>query len=237
VVPVLLAVVGFVALVAGIGLLASFGARFRVGRLIAATPGVPIADARSLAAGERPPYVGIHGRIDSDDEFEDAAHRPLVYRRTRVQVRGDRRWKTVHETREAVPFRVADAHGEVVIDPADLDVGLVVVTRESTGQASDLPDRVPDGTPPATPVRVRIDQVSSVEHAMVLGVPSLVGSGVRMGPGRGRPLVLTTLEPDEAMRVLAEGRQPVIRVAVGLFIVGGAAIVLALVAAAALLAS
>ena len=68
-----------------------------------------------------------------------------------------------------------------------------------------------------------IEQVSSVEHATVAGVPTLdpeTGS-VRMTAGLGRPLILTTLERDEAMRVLAADgpRRPllaVIALAIGL---------------------
>ena len=99
------------------------------------------------------------------------------------------------------------------MDDAALDAGLVVVPRESVGTAADVVDRVPAGTAPSTPVRLWVEQVSSVEHAIVLGVPGLDGAGSpRLSAGLGRPLILTTLEPDEAMRVLAEGerRRPLI---------------------------
>ncbi|HET7026171.1 MAG TPA: hypothetical protein VFI28_00620 [Candidatus Limnocylindrales bacterium] len=230
-ISLLLAALGAAALVAAVALLVSFGSRFRVGRLLASTPAVAIDALPDVAAQPDAPYVRIDGRIDSEDEFEDAAHRPLVYRRTRVQVRRSRRWTTAHETREAVPFRIADALGEATIDPADLGVGLVVVPRESTGRVADVADRVPPGTPADLPVRVRIEQISSVEHAIVLGVPRLAGRGVQIVAGRGRPLVLTTLEPTEAMRVLADGRQPVIRAAAALFVVGVGALALGLLAA------
>jgi len=39
----------------------------------------------------------------------------------------------------------------------------------------------------------------------VIGVPRRVPGGVSIGPGMGRPLILTTLEDDEAMRVLTGG--------------------------------
>ena len=58
-----------------------------------------------------------------------------------------------------------------------------------------------------------IEQVSSVEHAIVTGVPGLDPSGApRLSAGLGRPLVMTTLEPAEAMRILVEGerRRPLI---------------------------
>jgi hypothetical protein len=100
-----------------------------------------------------------------------------------------------------------------MVEDADLDAGLVVVPRESVGTAADVPDRVPPGTRPETPVRLRLEQVSSVEHAIVLGVPGLDDAGVpRLSAGLGRPLVLTTLERNEAMRILTEGgrRRPLV---------------------------
>ena len=58
-----------------------------------------------------------------------------------------------------------------------------------------------------------------------------------MSAGLGRPLILTTLEPDEAMRVLAGGerRRPLIAAAcmVGGFVLIGLAGVLAVVGAVA----
>jgi hypothetical protein len=233
--PLFLVALGLFALLAAAALLASLGTGVRVGRLIAGTPRIPLADLAGEARLARPRYVAIEGRIDSEDEFEDAAHRPLVFRRTLVQLRdrGARRvWRTVDESREAVPFSVADASGSVALDPADLDVGLVVVPREAMGVAADVPDRVPGGTPPDAPVRIRIQQVSSVEHATVLGIPERTADGLRLRPGDGRPLVLTTLDQPEAMRILADGRQPLIRLAVALAAAGAGLIVLGIVAAA-----
>jgi len=91
----------------------------------------------------------------------------------------------------------------------------VVIPRESVGTAADVADRVPPGTLPTTPVRLLVEQVSSVEHAIVLGVPGLDEAGEpRLSAGLGRPLILTTLDSDEAMRVLAQGdrRRPLVAV-------------------------
>ncbi len=207
--PQLLIVVGFVTLAAGVLILLSFGPGFRVGRLLAATPRTTIADARAAAEAGRVVYVRIDGRIDSETDFEDADHRPLVLRRTRVQVRRGRRWIDIEDGREQVPFTLDEGLASIGIDAAALSVGLVVVPRESTGVAGDLPARVPPGTPASTPVRVVIEQVSSVEHAIVLGTPvRRPDDSIVMTAGTGRPLVLTTLEPDEAMRVLTGGDRP-----------------------------
>ncbi|MEP6639954.1 MAG: hypothetical protein ABJC39_11435 [Chloroflexota bacterium] len=210
--PLIPLAAGLAALVAGVLVLRTFGPRYRVGRLLATTPEVSVGEARTLSAGPAR-YVRVAGRIDAEDEFEDDAHRPLVFRRTRLQVRRNGDWVALEDGRERVPFEVRDGLEGIVVDDAALDAGLVVVPRESVGTAADVADRVPQGTPAETPVRLRIEQVSSVEHAIVLGVPRLDASGQpQLSAGLGRPLVLSTLEPDEAMRILAEGsaRRPLI---------------------------
>jgi len=202
--PLLLIFLGLVALAAGALVLRSFGPRYRVGRLLAATPSVTVAEARDLA-GRPPRYVAIRGRIDAQDEFEDDAHRPLVYRRARIQLRTGSGWETVDEHRTAVGFEIREGLDAIAVDHAALDAGLVVVPRESVGTAADAPDRVPAGTAPRSPMRLLVEQVSSVEHAVVLGVPLRTPgeAAIRMTAGLGRPLILTTLEPAEAMRILA----------------------------------
>ena len=168
-----------------------------------------IAEARALAEGP-PRYVAIRGRIDAEDEFEDEAHRPLVLRRAApaagAAVAGGR------STSSARPWTSRSARASTASPSTTraLDDGLVVVPRESVGTAADVPDRVPAGTPRTTPVRLRIEQVSSVEHAIVVGVPASTRPTApsAMTAGLGRPLVLTTLERDEAMRVLRGGIAP-----------------------------
>ena len=212
--PLFPIVAGIAALVAGVLVLRTYGPNYRVGRLLAATLPVSVSEALTLASGP-PRYVKVSGRIDAEEEFEDDAHRPLVFRRTRLQLQGRDGWVSFEDTRERVTFEVRDDLEGIVIDDTALDTGLVVIPRESIGTAADVADRVPPGTEPTTAVRLRIEQVSSVEHAIVLGVPGLDQAGTpRLSAGLGRPLVLTTLEQDEAMRILAEGgrRRPLIAV-------------------------
>ncbi len=204
--PPALVVAGFITLAAGVLILLSFGPRFRVGRLLAATPEVSVADALAEADVPAPRYLRVAGRIDSEAEFEDTAHRPLVYRRTRIQLRRRGGWVTVDEGVEVVPFELAQDLEAIGIDGPALGDGLVVIPREAPGRAADVADRVPDGTAPGTPARAVIEQVSSVEHAIVVGVPTRGPDGsVAMSAGNGRPLILTTLESDEAMRILTGG--------------------------------
>jgi hypothetical protein len=218
--PLLLIAAGAVALGAGVFVLRSFGPGYRVGRLLARTPRIPVDEARSLAESGARRYVRVDGRIDSADEFDDADHRPLVFRRTRLEARTQRGWETVEDSREQVPFEVREGAAAIAIDGEALDAGLVVVPRLSAGVAGDLGDRIPAGLPRETPLRARIEQVSSVEHAIVLGVPVADDGRIRMEPGLGRPLVLTTLEPPEAMRVLGRGDTRRARAAAALLLVG-----------------
>jgi hypothetical protein len=206
--PLLVIVIGLALLGVGALVLRSFGPRYRVGRLLAATPAVSIAEAIDLSAGPAR-YVAVSGRIDAEGEFEDEHHKPLVLRRARIERKAGSGWAILDEHTEAVPFGVREGLDAIAVDHAALDAGLVVVPRESVGTAADVPDRVPDGTDPATPIRLRVDLVSSVEHAIVLGVPTRgAGNGTAtMTAGLGRPLILSTLERPEAMRVLTEGRE------------------------------
>ena len=226
--PLLLVVVGAAALAAGFGVLRSYGPRYRVGRLLATTPRVSVAEAVAMASRGERRYVRVDGRIDAEDEFEDHGHRPLVLRRTRLEARRGGAWRAFEDGREVVPFEIREGPDAIVVDGDAVGDGLVVIPRVSAGTAADVPGRAPGGLPPATPVRVRIEQVSSVEHATVLGVPVEGGDGTaKLTAGLGRPLVLTTLETREAMRVLAEGgarpRLAALLLAVGLVLLVAAA--------------
>ena len=208
VVPLLLVAASLIAIGAGVITLRSFGQSYRIGRLLASTPRVTVAEAVAIARNGPPRYVRVDGRIDATDEFEDADHRPLVYRRTQVQSRDGSRWTTFEDSREAVAFDIREALDSIRVDADLLDAGLVVVPRESVGVAADLGERAADALPAETPVRVLIEQISSVEHAIALGLPIAdedAGHAARLSAGLGRPLVLTTLEPPEAMRILAGG--------------------------------
>jgi hypothetical protein len=225
--PLLCLAVGVAVLATGIVVLSSYGSRFRVGRLLSATPQVSVADALGLAAEGTARYVRVDGRIDSAEDFPDEHQRPLVFRRRRLESRRRGRWTKIDEQVERVPFEVREDLDAIVVDGAALDTGLVVLPRESSGTAGEVPDRMPAGLPASTPVRYRISQVSAVEHAIVLGVPVRAMDGtVAMTAGLGRPLVLSTLEIPEAMRVLGGGSR--IRAFLASGLVGGGLVLCAI---------
>ncbi len=232
-IPLALVVAGFVALAAGWVLLRRMGPGARIGQILAATPLVPVSRAKELADRGDIRYVAVAGRVDSAEEFEDENQRPLVYRRTRLELRAGRRWTSFEDVRKVAPFGISEGLDRIAVDGDALADGLVVVSRESVGTAADLEgiaDRVPPGTRPETPARVRIELLTSVDHARVLGVPTVDPErGTIMRPGMGRPLVVTNLEPAEAMRLLGAGRRGTTR-AISVLLGGGTAAIMAGVA-------
>jgi hypothetical protein len=203
--PLFLIALGLGVLAVGMGVLRSFGPRYRIGRLLAATPKITVAEAVAAARDGTPRYVRIDGRIDSEEDFPDEHHRPLVYRRRRLQLRRGSAWQTYDDQLQQVPFEVHEGLDAIAVDASALDEGLVVLPREAVGTAGEVPDQVPTSTPPATPIRMRVEQVSAVEHATVLGMPVQSGARAQITAGLGRPLILTTLEVPEAMRILGGG--------------------------------
>jgi hypothetical protein len=216
VLPPLLIAIGIAVCGAALFGLSRAGSGYRIGRTLAGAPACELADVAEAARAGRA-YVRVHGRIASDEEFPDENERPLVYRRRRLDLALDpagRAWRTLEDEVHAVPFGIEHAGTYVAIHAADLDDGLVVIVRESLGTAADAPERVPPGTPPETPLRHRVQQVSAVEHAHVAGRPTIDADGTAaLGKGGGRPLILTTVELPEAMRLLAAGHRGLVRTA------------------------
>jgi hypothetical protein len=227
-----LAAIGLLLIGATGMLLRSVGSAWRVARVLGSAPEVPLSSIGD-ATGR---YIRTHGRIGSDEEFPDEHQRPLVFRRTRVQhAAAGGRWETLDDDRVAVPFWIEERGDALVIDVDALGDGLVVVPRIAEGIASDLPRSlamdVPTGLDPNAPVRVRIDQVSAVEHATVAGLVEAAPDGRRITAGSGRPLILTTVAPDAAMRLLASEHRPRVIGAAVLGITGLGFIAAAVVAA------
>jgi hypothetical protein len=204
VLPTVLVLTGLALLGIAWILLRSIGDNARVGRILAATPVVPVARAVEIARAGQSRYVAVSGRIDAEDEFEDEHHRPLVYRRTRLESRTGKAWTPIEDHRQVIAFEIADGLDRISIDAEALGVGLVAVSRESEGTAADVPDLVPADLPRDTPVRLRIEQLSSIDHAVACGMPVIGDDGVAiLRPGLRRPLIVSTLDGPEAMRLLA----------------------------------
>lgn len=230
-----LLLLGVAAIAAGALLLRRGGSSYRVGRLLAAVPDLSLAEAIALARSGEQRYIRTAGRIASDEEFPDENDRPLVFRRQRIQRPGGRGgWTDLDDDRTAVPFGIEERGDHLVIDVDGLGEGLVVVPRIAEGTAAELPPaylaRLP-AIEPTVAVRLRIEQLSAVERVTAAGVPSVGPDGQpRITSGLGRPLIVTPLEPDAAMRVLAGEQRGAVRAAAVLLVVGLGLVAIALVA-------
>lgn len=231
---VILAVGATVLLIIGAFVLRSVGTGLHIGRLLSGTRPVEIAEALRIANAEEDRYVRVSGRISSDEEFPDDLNRPLVFRRTRIEIRvSPDSWRAVLDEREAVPFGIETRSAYIAVDDAALGEGLVVIPRVSVGVVADLPSDfgadIPAGTDPQTPARLTIEQLSAVEHATVVGRPLIRDAVPLLTDGRGKPLIVTILDQPAAMRVLASGRRSrvvagAVMLAVGLGSAAGAVV-------------
>jgi hypothetical protein len=122
----------------------------------------------------------------------------------------------------------------IAVDAAQLDNGLVVLPREARGRAAEVAEHLPAGTDPATATRLHVDQISAVEQADVAGRPVAGPDGTAMmTAGLGRPLILSTLERPEAMRVLGAEHAGRVRLAAALLAAGALSLGVAVVMAVA----
>ena len=218
--PLPLIILGAALFVAGALALRSIGPGQRVGRLLAGTRRVSVEEAVALSREAVPRYVRVDGRLDSDEDFPDERDQPLIFRRRRLEARRGRRWEILSEARDQVRFQVNEGLASIGIDAAALGVGLVVLPREAVGAAAEARGLLPDGLDPSTPVRLRVEQVSAVEHATIVGTPARDDADRPiLTAGTGRPLILSTLEPAEAMQILSGGRNRALIVAI-LFVAG-----------------
>jgi hypothetical protein len=169
---------------------------------------VTLEEARELAAGPAV-YVRVSGRISSTEEFPDENDRPLVFRRTRLEVQvAPDRWRTVLDEREAVAFGVESRSASVAVDQDALGDGLVAIPRIATGRVSELQGDLADaarGVTPDAPVRLTIEQLSAVEQVSACGKLEVRDGEPVLTAGLGRPLIVTALDQPAAMRLLASG--------------------------------
>ena len=136
------------------------------------------------------------------------------------------RWTAFEDSREAVPFEIREG-----LDSIGVDVGRagrrarrrptrVGRRRGRPGRPGTGDDGGRDAGPGARSSRSRRSSTRSSSASLCPG--ELDGDGPRLTAGLGRPLVLTTLEPAEAMRILAGGSTRPRLVAACFLVRGGA---------------
>jgi hypothetical protein len=214
-----IALIGAALMVVGLLLSRRTDVRTRAGQLLAGLSPISPTEALKLAAlrGASAPYLAIKGSIDAPEIFEDEHHRPLVFRRERVSVADTGGWRVIDTAERSLPFVVSDPSSSISIATADLADGLVVVERRWEGSVAELHAAGREYQRPETAAlvaalatsdpkrsaRVGLEQISNLDRATAAG--QLVDGVLRAGAGR--PLVVTTLERADALRLLGgEGR-------------------------------
>lgn len=230
-----IALIGVALVVIGLLLSRRTDARTRAGQLLAGLSPISPTEALKLAEqrGGSVPYLAIKGSIDAPEIFEDEHHRPLVFRRERVSVADEGGWRVIDTAERSLPFVVSDPSNSISIATDDLADGLVVVERRWEGSVAELHAagreyRRPEtaslvaalaASDPTRGARVGLEQISNLDRATATG--QLVDGVLRAGAGR--PLVMTTLDRADALRLLggeARGRLVTSTLALALLAIG-----------------
>ena len=191
------------------------GTRTRAARLMAGV--APVTPREALLVGDGH-YLAVSGNIDAAEAFEDESHRPLVYRRERVLIADGSAWREIERVVRSVPFVISDGDHSLAIDAAHLGDGLVVIERQWDGSVAELAAAHRDyqdpesatlvtqlaTAAPATGARVILEQISTLDRGTAAG---LLRDGALTAGGAGQPLVLTTLDRREALRILGSGQR------------------------------
>jgi len=186
------------------------GTRARSARLMAGL--APVSPEEALLVGEGR-YLAVQGSIDAAEAFDDENHRPLVYRRERVLVREDDTWRELERAVRSVQFYITSPSASIEIDADSLGDGLVVIERQWEGSVVELVTLgrtfSDDATSalvtalatsaPTLTARVVLEQISTLDRGTVVG---LLHNGRLTAAGAGQPLVLTTLDRRDALRIL-----------------------------------
>jgi hypothetical protein len=177
----------------------------------------PVSPREALLVGDGH-YLAVSGNIDAAEAFEDESHRPLVYRRERVLIADGNTWREIERVVRSVPFVISDSDHSLAIDAAQLGDGLVVIERQWDGSVAELAAahrdyQNPESTTlvaqlasaaPTAGARVILEQISTLDRGTAAG---LLRGGALTAGGAGQPLVLTTLDRREALRILGSGQR------------------------------
>ncbi|MFM8690558.1 MAG: hypothetical protein ACKODF_05380 [Candidatus Limnocylindrus sp.] len=208
------------------------GTRARSARLMAGL--APVSPEEALLVGEGR-YLAVQGSIDAAEAFDDENHRPLVYRRERVLVREGDTWRELERAVRSVQFFITSPSASIEIDADSLGDGLVVIERQWEGSVLELVASgrtfTDDATSalvtalatsaPTLTARVVLEQISTLDRGTVVG---LLRNGRLTAAGAGQPLVLTTLDRRDALRILgseARGSLAISLITLAALVAGG----------------
>lgn len=230
-----LAVLGIVLVAIGLGWMRLIGADPGRARRLAGARGLTPADVLDLAsAPERP--VRVSGRIRCADPLVAPDDEELVAYHRDVSVRlPDGRWRTIEQIRESRSFELWDHAGSLTVDPASVAEPIISIPLvwegspdELTGPHAAAVARLADQHLAPTAARAITHTISVVDRIGVLADVRISASGPELAPPAGGYLI-STLEVDDAMRLLGGARRRQLVAAMGTIAVGVALLVASLV--------
>ena len=207
---------GLVLLGLGTALVRRSGARPTMGRRLAGAREVRVGELLDLSAGDPLPRrpVRVIGRIRCAEPIVTGQDDRLVAFHRDVEVAGaGGGWRGIERMRETRSFELWDHDGSLLVDPALAAEPLVVLPHAWTGSVDALDDsyqgalaRVSAEQGSPTRARATTRMVSVVDRLLVLARVTRDAAGeVGLAPPSGG-YILSSLELDDAMRLLGGPR-------------------------------
>jgi hypothetical protein len=223
--PVGLLLLAVLAAAGGLVAIRRSGAEQAIARRLAGARQVRLSELFSMKDLPARP-VRIAGRIRCPDPLVNARGERLVARHRDVQVQpGGRGWRSIERIRESRGFELWDHGGSLAVDPAQAAEPLVVIPHVWRGSTTELQDpphlaaveRLGGGPMPARSIT---RTVSVVDRLLLLAsvVRDEAGTLWLRPPAAG--YVISTVELDDAMRLLGGPHRRVLLVGYGLLGLG-----------------
>jgi hypothetical protein len=228
--PLLLLPAGAMLVVTGLVAARASGAEARMGRRLAGARQIRVGDL--LAPGELPGRpVRVIGRIRCPNPIvtERDDHLVAFHRDVQVKPPGGGGWRSIERIRETRGFELWDHDGSLPLDPAAAAEPLVVLPHVWRGTTAELTHpghlaavaRLGGSSETAWPARSITRIVSVVERLLVLAAVERRAEGPELVPPEGG-YVISGLELEDAMRLLAGNRRWLLLAGYGLVVVGAA---------------
>ena len=207
-----LAAVGLIVVAAALAW--ASGSRVWMARRLASARPARVADVLRLRESPRR-ALRVAGRVRCSEPIVTAdGERLVVFHRTvEVQVPGTG-WRPIERVRETRRFELWDHAGELTVDPAGCAEPIAAIPGVWRGAPAELPDEYQPAirrlesthARSVSAARSETRVVNVIDRVLVLAAPVVDDAGsVTLSPPRGG-YVLSTLQLDEAMRLLVGRR-------------------------------
>jgi hypothetical protein len=235
--PTWLALGGFLLLAGGLLLMRRSGARPTMGRRLAGARQLRVGELLDLAPGDLLPHrpVRVVGRIRCAEPIVTAQDDRLVALHRDVEVATSRgEWRSIERLRETRSFELWDHDGSLEVDPAQAAEPLVVLPHVWSGSVTELDEsyapalaRLTAEQGPAMQARAITRMVSVVDRLLLLAAIRRNADGrIALLPPPGG-FIVSTLDLDDAMRLLGGPRPRLMLAATAALVLSVAVLVMA----------